>query len=209
MIGSGLLEQAPPARGWLRNGNPPGDFRNCARCGAKTRAGNPCNSPAMKNGRCRMHGGASTGPRTEAGLEQCRQANRKTGQHSKFENNYGRMLLDLTQCVRLSGEILKAKMNELVGSEPGQGQIRRRDPSKLMEKAERLLHRVWTFKPFLAFARNHDRKMYRAYLVYCRRVGHPVPSGARSQIEPPVEGHDSSEVTGGFADGIRRVPVNR
>jgi hypothetical protein len=31
------------------------------RCGAKTRGGGSCNSPAMPNGRCRMHGGASTG----------------------------------------------------------------------------------------------------------------------------------------------------
>lgn len=33
------------------------------RCGAHSRrTGNPCRSPAMKNGRCRMHGGKSTGP---------------------------------------------------------------------------------------------------------------------------------------------------
>ena len=31
------------------------------RCGAKTRTGMPCRSPAMPNGRCRMHGGKSTG----------------------------------------------------------------------------------------------------------------------------------------------------
>lgn len=31
------------------------------RCGAKTRQGTPCRSPAMPNGRCRMHGGKSTG----------------------------------------------------------------------------------------------------------------------------------------------------
>lgn len=31
------------------------------RCGAKTRSGAPCASPAMPNGRCRMHGGPSTG----------------------------------------------------------------------------------------------------------------------------------------------------
>jgi hypothetical protein len=31
------------------------------RCGAKTRAGMPCRSPAMPNGRCRMHGGKSPG----------------------------------------------------------------------------------------------------------------------------------------------------
>lgn len=36
-------------------------FGDCLKCGAKTRQGKVCKSPAMKNGRCRMHGGASTG----------------------------------------------------------------------------------------------------------------------------------------------------
>ena len=31
------------------------------RCGAQTRAGTACQSPAMKNGRCRMHGGTNPG----------------------------------------------------------------------------------------------------------------------------------------------------
>ena len=31
------------------------------RCGARTRSGSPCQSPAMPNGRCRMHGGKSPG----------------------------------------------------------------------------------------------------------------------------------------------------
>jgi hypothetical protein len=31
------------------------------RCGAKTRPGHPCGHYAMKNGRCRYHGGMSTG----------------------------------------------------------------------------------------------------------------------------------------------------
>ena len=31
------------------------------RCGARTRSGSPCQSPAMPNGRCRMHGGMSPG----------------------------------------------------------------------------------------------------------------------------------------------------
>jgi hypothetical protein len=30
-------------------------------CGAKTRSGQPCPTPAMENGRCRMHGGTATG----------------------------------------------------------------------------------------------------------------------------------------------------
>jgi hypothetical protein len=37
-------------------------FLKSPRCGAKTRSGTPCKSPAMANGRCRMHGGKSTGP---------------------------------------------------------------------------------------------------------------------------------------------------
>ena len=32
------------------------------RCGARTRNGKRCRSPAMPNGRCRMHGGLSPGP---------------------------------------------------------------------------------------------------------------------------------------------------
>ena len=31
------------------------------RCGARTRSRNPCRSPAMRNGRCRLHGGLSPG----------------------------------------------------------------------------------------------------------------------------------------------------
>ena len=31
------------------------------RCGARTRSGSLCQSPAMPNGRCRMHGGMSPG----------------------------------------------------------------------------------------------------------------------------------------------------
>ena len=37
-------------------------------CGARTRAGGSCLGLAMASGRCRIHGGASTGPRTAAGL---------------------------------------------------------------------------------------------------------------------------------------------
>ena len=34
---------------------------NPMRCNARTRAGTPCTSWGMKNGRCRMHGGKSPG----------------------------------------------------------------------------------------------------------------------------------------------------
>lgn len=37
-------------------------------CGAKTRIGTPCkNTRIFKNGRCKNHGGLSTGPLTEQG----------------------------------------------------------------------------------------------------------------------------------------------
>ena len=48
-------EPHAPRRGRLKNGNPSGDVSKAARCG-------------VRNGRCRMHGGKCTGPRTAAGL---------------------------------------------------------------------------------------------------------------------------------------------
>ncbi|MCZ6591173.1 MAG: HGGxSTG domain-containing protein [Alphaproteobacteria bacterium] len=36
-------------------------------CGAKTRKGTSCEAKALSNGKCRHHGGLSTGPRTKAG----------------------------------------------------------------------------------------------------------------------------------------------
>jgi hypothetical protein len=68
--------------GWLKNGNPPGDPNTAPRCGAKTRKGKECLAPAMRNGRCRMHGGASTGPRTPEGLARSRCARWKHGLYS-------------------------------------------------------------------------------------------------------------------------------
>jgi hypothetical protein len=53
------------------------------KCGAKTRAGVPCQNWGMRNGRCRMHGGKSTGPRTSEGIERIRAARWKTGRYSK------------------------------------------------------------------------------------------------------------------------------
>ena len=37
------------------------------RCEARTRRGMPCQCKAMSNGRCRLHGGLSTGPTTAEG----------------------------------------------------------------------------------------------------------------------------------------------
>jgi hypothetical protein len=40
----------------------PQHLADAPRCGAKTRKGPPCRQPSMPNGRCKMHGGKSTGP---------------------------------------------------------------------------------------------------------------------------------------------------
>jgi hypothetical protein len=60
--------------GTLKNGNRSGDLSLVRRCGGGTRAGRSCRGPAMANGRCRMHGGKSTGPRTVEGRKRCRAA---------------------------------------------------------------------------------------------------------------------------------------
>jgi hypothetical protein len=70
-------------RGWLRNGNPPGDFSKAPRCGGRTRRGTACQCPAMANGRCRLHGGLSTGPKTWEGIERIQEANTKHGRYRK------------------------------------------------------------------------------------------------------------------------------
>ncbi len=52
------------------------------RCGARTRAHKPCRSAGMANGRCRMHGGSSTGPRTAEGIARLRVARTVHGSRS-------------------------------------------------------------------------------------------------------------------------------
>lgn len=68
--------------------------RAAPRCGARTRAGCPCAGPGMANGRCRLHGGKSTGARTPAGLERTRRARLKHGQRSA----------EVREAARLRGE---------------------------------------------------------------------------------------------------------
>ena len=54
------------------------------RCLAKTRQGTPCQNPAIKGpGRCKLHGGKSTGPRTAAGRARVAAVNTKHGRRSK------------------------------------------------------------------------------------------------------------------------------
>jgi hypothetical protein len=49
-----------------------------SRCGAKTRAGGSCQCKGLgRGGRCKFHGGLSSGPKTEAGRRRIAEAQRK------------------------------------------------------------------------------------------------------------------------------------
>ena len=77
--------------------------QSATRCGARTRRQTSCQAAAMPNGRCRMHGGASTGPRTVEGLERLRAARTKHGLRSAAASE----VRDLVRA-------LKAKTKQLV-----------------------------------------------------------------------------------------------
>ena len=54
------------------------------RCEALTRRGTLCQRPArLPVGRCKLHGGASTGPRTKEGLTRLTEARTKHGKFTK------------------------------------------------------------------------------------------------------------------------------
>lgn len=92
-------------RGRLKYGNPSGNPRSSPRCEAKTRSGAPCRGPAMRSRktgrytRCRMHGGASTGPKTPEGLARCGKANFRHGRYTKEMRELTRKYRDLLTSV--------------------------------------------------------------------------------------------------------------
>ena len=72
----------------------------CARCGARTRAGTPCRSPAMGNRRCRLHGGLSTGPRTPEGLARLARARTVHGGYGAEMRAFRALLRELRDGAR-------------------------------------------------------------------------------------------------------------
>ena len=61
-----------------------GDQWKGVRCGARTRSGTVCQRPAYKrNGKCHLHGGASTGPSTKDGIARIKAANTTHGRTTK------------------------------------------------------------------------------------------------------------------------------
>ena len=82
------------------------------RCGAKTRAGHPCKNWGMDNGRCRMHGGKSTGPQTPEGLERIRKASWKHGRYSQQIQRERRMMAAMAR--KLNKPTMELTMEELM-----------------------------------------------------------------------------------------------
>jgi hypothetical protein len=119
----------PLNRGRLKNGNPSGDYMAAPRCGATTRAGCSCRQPAMANGRCRFHGGKSTGPRTAAGLARARRARLTHGFRSAE-------VIDLRKAAVATGRRLRA----LLSNTPPAGHgVRRHDLRASLQPAAAII----------------------------------------------------------------------
>jgi len=69
---------------------------NHQRCEAHARTtGNPCQAKALTNGRCKNHGGMSTGPKTPEGRQAIAQATRQrmaSGQQERVLDGFYRWL---------------------------------------------------------------------------------------------------------------------
>ena len=81
------------------------------RCLAKTRRGTKCQSAAYKhNGRCRLHGGLSTGARTLEGLKRISEANLKHGRRTKEKLAANRHSADVGRRVRAELKCIEAQL---------------------------------------------------------------------------------------------------
>ena len=71
-------------------------MRQKLKCGAHARStGHPCQAKALANGRCKNHGGMSTGPKTPAGRQAIAQATRQrmaSGQQERALEGFCRWL---------------------------------------------------------------------------------------------------------------------
>jgi hypothetical protein len=57
----------------------------------------------MPNGRCRFHGGKSTGPRTEEGRRRCGEVRLVHGRYTREARERGRKHRAVTEAIRLLG----------------------------------------------------------------------------------------------------------
>lgn len=87
-------------------------------CGAKTRSGNTCKNSAMANGRCRMHGGKSTGAKEN-------QNAKKHGIYSKFITDDEWQAVEQSELDNLDDELrlCKVRLLRALRSENEQGNL--------------------------------------------------------------------------------------
>ena len=75
-------------------------------CGARTRQQGLCRHLAMANGRCRFHGGLSTGPRTADGLARITAAATVHGQRTASAREFRALLRELQKQARRTCEVI-------------------------------------------------------------------------------------------------------
>ncbi|WP_186380452.1 HGGxSTG domain-containing protein [Brevibacillus brevis] len=63
-------------------------------CGAKTRRGEPCKKSVLANGRCRLHGGKSTGPKNKVKHRESLKGNKNALKHGLYEAIWEDMLTE-------------------------------------------------------------------------------------------------------------------
>lgn len=56
-----------------------------SQCGAKTKSGEACKKAVLKNGRCRFHGGKSTGPKDKTKHSERLKGNKNALRHGLYE----------------------------------------------------------------------------------------------------------------------------
>jgi len=132
-LGAGSNSSGSANRGTLRHGNPSGDFLAAPRCGAQTRAACPCRQPAMANGRCRLHGGKSTGARTASGLARVR-ANRLVHGARTAE------IIDLRSAAARHGRTLRALARLARATAPATPRSERSTPCPATNRASLQAH---------------------------------------------------------------------
>ena len=82
-------------------------------CGAKTRSGKPCEKfPLASKRRCRLHGGLSTGPKTEAGRAAIAAAHYKHGRYVNWREKRAKEKYYLGEIKRVMRKAMEAGLFE-------------------------------------------------------------------------------------------------
>ena len=83
------------------------------RCGARTQLGGECQRPAVKKtGRCTRHGGKSTGPRTQAGLNKIAALHTTHGKYTKAKRQEAQKRAEVGRRVRAEIKLIETCLIE-------------------------------------------------------------------------------------------------